>query len=76
MWLDGKWEMNFLGREPRAEWVLKTQQFAEPYKVQPQFTLCELQVQTFSAAVFISSEFWPLLLNTMHNCFTYALMSI
>lgn len=27
MWLDGKWEINFLGRRPRAEWVLKTQQF-------------------------------------------------
>lgn len=56
MWLDGKWEMNFLGKEPRTEWVLKTQQFSVfLFKVQSHFTLCKLQVDAFSAAVFIRS---------------------
>lgn len=55
MWLDGKWEMNSLGKEPRTEWVLKTQQFAVLRNMQSHFKLCKFHVKTFSAAIFIIS---------------------
>lgn len=49
MWLDGKWEMNFLGKEPGTEWVLKTRRFAVQCKVYSHFTQRESQGKTVSA---------------------------
>lgn len=71
MWLDGKWEMNFLGKGPKTVGYKDTA-VSMLYKVQSHFTLCKLQVKTFKLLYLsLPSILLSLLVNENINSFQY-----